>query len=75
VVAPPRHQLNDWRWYGLPYPAAHFKLGQLYARMGNREEALDHYTTFLDAFTDPDPEYVWMVEEARAEVERMGRGR
>ena len=60
------------RW---AYSAAHFKLGQLYAEIENREEALDHYTTFLDTFTDPDPEYVWMVEEARAEVERLGRGR
>jgi len=49
--------------------------GQLYAQRGNRDEALDHYTTFLDTFTDPDPEYEWMVEEARAEVERSGRGR
>jgi hypothetical protein len=36
---------------------------------------LDHYTTFLAALTDPNPEFEWMVEEARAEVERLGRGR
>ena len=31
-----------------------------------------HYRTFLDAFTDPDPEYQWMVEEAQAELTRLG---
>jgi len=60
------------RW---AYSAAHFKLGQLYAQVGNRDEALDHFTTFLAAFTDPDPEYRWMVIEARAAAERLKRGR
>jgi tetratricopeptide (TPR) repeat protein len=66
---------DDYLWHVLSFSAAHFKLGQLYAQKGDREQALQHYTTFLDAFTDPDPEYVWMVTEARAEVERLGRGR
>ena len=72
VVGPP---LIDWYYYGVPYPAAHFKLGQLYAQKADREQALQHYSAFLDTFTDPDPEYVWMVTEARSEVERLGRGR
>jgi tetratricopeptide (TPR) repeat protein len=60
------------RW---AYSAAHFKLGQLYAQVGDRREALDRYTTFLNAFTDPDAEYEWMVTEAREAVERLERGR
>ena len=60
------------RW---AYSAAHLKLGQLYTQIGDTTEALDHFTTFLDTFTDPDPEYVWMVEEARAGVDRLARGR
>ena len=60
------------RW---AYSAAHFRLGQLYAQVGRREETLDHFTIFLNTFTDPDPEYVWMVDEARAAVERLERGR
>jgi hypothetical protein len=32
-----------------------------------------HYATFLDAFTDP--EYVWMMTEARTELEKLARGR
>ena len=54
---------------------AHFRHGLLYAQIDNREGALDHFTTFLDAFTDPDPDYVWMVQEARIEVGRLTRGR
>jgi hypothetical protein len=75
VVGPPRYRVYDWTIYGLPYSAAHFKLGQLYVQVGDAAKAVEHYTTFLDTFTDPDPEYEWMVEEARAEVERLGRGR
>ena len=29
----------------------------------------------LDAFTQPDPEYKWMVTEARAKLEALARGR
>jgi hypothetical protein len=75
IVGPPHYRAYDWMVYGLPFSASYFKLGQLYDQVGNREEAVDHFTTFLGTFTDPDPEYVWMVEEARAGIERLGRGR
>jgi len=58
----------DWRYYGVPYPAAQFRLGQLYGQLGDTARSLEHFTIFLDVFTDPDPEYVWMVEQARTEV-------
>ena len=32
---------------------------------------MEHYATFLDTFTDPAPEYEWMVQDARAEVVRL----
>ena len=34
-------------------------------------EVVEHYAAFLDAFTDPDPEFEWMVEEAQAELARL----
>jgi hypothetical protein len=52
-----------------------FKLGQLYAQTGDTAQAIQHYSRFLEVFTDPDPEYEWMVEEARSKVERLGSGR
>jgi serine/threonine-protein kinase len=72
-------QLPAW----FMYSAAHFKLGDLYTQVGDTAQALEHYATFLDAFTDPDPEYEWMVEEARGRwsgwreggrARRAGRG-
>lgn len=52
----------------LVYGPARFKLGQLYSEIQDSEAAVGHFTAFLDAFTDPDPEYQWMVDEARAAV-------
>jgi tetratricopeptide (TPR) repeat protein len=56
-------------------PPAHFRLGQLHGERGDTVEAMEHYSAFLDAFTDPDPEYEWMVDDARAELEKLLRGR
>jgi tetratricopeptide (TPR) repeat protein len=62
---------SDFR--GFTHSFAHFKLGRLYAQLGNVEEAREHFTTFLDDFSEPDPEYVWMVTEARARLGQLGR--
>jgi tetratricopeptide (TPR) repeat protein len=75
IIDTPRYQLNNNLWYGLAYPAAQFTLGQLYAQLGDAAQAIEHYARFLEVFIDPDPEYVWMVEDANAEVERLGVGR
>ncbi len=60
---------------GLTYSFAHRRLAKLYGKLGQRDRAEDHWLTFLDTFTNPDPEYEWMVEEARAELEKLARGR
>jgi len=72
IVGPPG---RDWRYYGVPFPVAQLKLGQLYSQIGDTTRSLEHFITFLDVFTDPDPEYVWMVDQARAEVERLKKVR
>jgi tetratricopeptide (TPR) repeat protein len=66
---------DDFELRGLTYSFVHFKLGTLYTQLGRYDEAKQHYATFLDAFTDPDPEYAWMVTEARAKLEELARGR
>jgi tRNA A-37 threonylcarbamoyl transferase component Bud32/tetratricopeptide (TPR) repeat protein len=58
--------------YVLVYAPVHLKLARLHSEMGDTAEAAAHYRTFLDTFTDPDPEYAWMVEEARAGLARLG---
>ena len=60
---------------GFSYSFVHFRLGRLYTQLGKDDEAKEHYATFLDAFTDPDPEYAWMVTEARGRLEELARGR
>ena len=41
--------------------------------LDQRDRAEEHWLTFLDNFTNPDPEYEWMVEEARG-IGRIGAG-
>ena len=61
--------------FGLTYSFAHRKAALLYTQLEDYDRAEDHWLAFLDAFTDPDPEFEWMVEEGRSELERLGRGR
>ncbi len=60
---------------GLAFSFAHYRLAKLYTELDQRDRAEEHWLTFLDNFTNPDPEYELMVEEARSEVERLGQGR
>ena len=36
---------------------------------------VEHYLIFLQTFTERDPLYVWMREEAQKALEELGRGR
>lgn len=65
----------DNQWRGLTYSFVHFRLGQIYMQVGRIEDAKQHYATFLDAFTDPDAEYQWMVTEAHAKLQEPASGR
>jgi tetratricopeptide (TPR) repeat protein len=60
---------------GYAYSFANFRAGKLYAQLGDYDRAEEHWLTFLDTFTNPDPEYEWMVEEARYRLEKLARGR
>jgi hypothetical protein len=61
--------------FGLTYSFAHRRAALLYAQLEDYDRAEEHWIAFLDAFTEPDPEYEWMVTDARAELERIARGR
>jgi tetratricopeptide (TPR) repeat protein len=60
--------LEDPPGYGLSYSFAHRKAALLYGQLGDRAKAIEHWRAFLDAFTRPDPDFEWMVEEGRAEL-------
>jgi hypothetical protein len=68
ILERPRFRRKNWMIQGFIRPAARFKLAGLYAETGNPHKARDHYRIFLDTFTHPEPEFRWMVEEARAFV-------
>jgi tetratricopeptide (TPR) repeat protein len=57
--------------FGWGYSFAHFRLGKLYEQLGEPDRAAEHWRTFLDAFTNPDPEFEWMVEETRKGLESV----
>jgi len=56
---------------GLTYSFAHFRRGRILTEIGKTEEAREAWLTFLDAFTDPDPDYEWMVTEANESLARL----
>ncbi len=63
---------DGWNYFVVAYPALNFRLGQLYARTGDRTRAAEHFGRFLEVFTQPDPEYRPWVDEARALVAQPG---
>jgi DNA-binding SARP family transcriptional activator len=69
ILERPRFRRKNWMLQGYIHPAARFKLAGLYAQVGNAGMAREHYEIFLDTFTDPEPEFEWMVEEARRGLE------
>jgi tetratricopeptide (TPR) repeat protein len=74
VIGLPRYRGSDVQGLGLPWPAAQLKLGALYGEMGDTARSAEHYRIFLDTFTDPEPEFRWMVEEAEAGLAALGLG-
>jgi tetratricopeptide (TPR) repeat protein len=76
IVAEPARM--DWygrNTRGIVFPVAHFRLGDLYTQLEQFDRAEEHYLTFLETFTHPDPEYVWMVTAAREALQDLARGR
>jgi hypothetical protein len=63
--------IDEVRYFGLTYSFAHRKAALLYGQLDQHAKAVEHWQAFLDAFTDPDPDFEWMVEGARAELARL----
>lgn len=58
---------------GLTEPFAHQRLVVLYSQMGRLDDARRHWKIFSETFTQPDPEVVHLVDEARAALEAAER--
>ncbi len=53
---------------GLAYPFAHRRLALVYGQGGERDGAVRHWRAFLETFTTPGPEVVWMKDQAEREL-------
>jgi tetratricopeptide (TPR) repeat protein len=74
-IVAPEGSAGEIRRRGLMYSFAHRRLALLYTQLEEFDRAEEHWLEFLDAFTDPDPEFQWMLDEARTELEKLARGR
>ena len=75
VLSPTLLYAQELIRFGIPFSFAHFRLGNLYTQLEQFDRAEEHYLTFLKTFTQPDPEYEYMVTEARAALETLERER
>jgi DNA-binding SARP family transcriptional activator/TolB-like protein len=58
--------------YDLLYTApAHFRLAQIYQAKGDREQAIEHYTRFIELWRDCDPLLKPRVKEAESALVRL----
>jgi len=65
ILERPRFRIEGWMLQGYVHPAARFELARVYTQIGDAEKSVEQYRAFLSLFTDPDPEFAWMVEEAK----------
>lgn len=72
LVRPVRTTWLEQSTRGLADPFAHRRLALLYTRLGRGREARNHWKAFLAAFVNPDPEYLPLVQEARAALNASG---
>jgi tetratricopeptide (TPR) repeat protein len=58
---------------GLTESFAHRRLVLLYAKMGRLDDARRHWKAFSETFTNPDPEMLPLIQEAREALDRAER--
>lgn len=64
-----------WVWDTGNISLAHERLGELYERLGERENAVQHYGKFVELWQDADPELQPVVREVRERIARLVRER
>jgi DNA-binding SARP family transcriptional activator/TolB-like protein len=58
--------------YDLLYTApAHFRLAQIYQARGDRQKAIEHYTSFIGLFREGDPMLQPIVQQAESALARL----
>jgi len=50
---------------------SYLRRGEIYEKLGNQEEAIEHYTRFVELWKDCDPELRPLVDDVEARLERL----
>jgi thiaminase len=68
--------MNNITNHDSPYLAvSYLRRAEIHDRLGENAQAAEHYTEFIDLWSDCDPELRPMVEEARRALERLAESR
>ena len=59
----------------MTYSFAHCRLVLLYNQLEQLDRAEEHWLQFVGTFTDPDPEFQWMVDSGTGRTGAFGAGR
>ena len=58
--------------FGLVYLAiSHFRRGEIYESLGQEEQAVEHYSRFIELWRDCDPELQPLVEDAKEKLSEL----
>jgi DNA-binding SARP family transcriptional activator len=74
VLIPGGSFLQPLSLRGIPYSFAHQRLVVLYAKLGRTDDARRHWDTFRRSFTNPDPEFRYLIDEADSALGRRSFG-
>ncbi len=77
----PAEALNSFAGFGMEsgersyMGIRHYRMGQIFEELGNREMARHHHGRFITYWKDADDELKWRVEEARPRTEALSAER
>lgn len=66
---------EHWAFGRVYLAAAHRRQGEIAEKEGKRDEAVRHYSRFIELWKDADPELRAMLADARERLERLDAGR
>ncbi len=64
---------QGWGYEYIYFAPSHLRRGEIYERLGQRDQAIEHYTRFVELWQDCDPELRSTVEEAQIKLDHLLR--
>jgi tetratricopeptide (TPR) repeat protein len=63
----------SWGYEYIYFAPSHLRRGEICERLGQRDQAIEHYTRFVELWQDCDPELRPTVEEAQIKLDHLLR--